>query len=569
MNGRQIVTYMVLFFSMLLPACGILEVGIEQTATPTVSLTTPTSPPQTDTATPPPTAVPAGMEPIDSEPTPTATPTPWEGNLYTNSYYNISLIYPPDWSAVPGYSTYGDKFEGADGYFIVNAAGGGSIEEIVSSEAEHRLRPYGSNPLIAEADIQGQEARFIWPSDDASMPDQAALIVPFPRPVTISGVSYEYLILYADVDNLPDLAQSLRFASASAADFWTEAGLSPDALLVLLMRQGEEPTRFGDIATMHADGTELNRITTYRFNADPVLSPDGRRIAYRSVPITITSLPNPGSRLYEGLYNIWVITVDGETAWQLTRSEALRSLPTWSADSQRVAFSQGTDGELIEVEVNSQTPRLVTRGAFSPRYRPDGNGIGYISESGDLVWRDDAGIVSTILSGADLPENTFVNDFDWFADGQHILYTLADDSERQIEDLTIGVEYTVWIASADGADHVQVADDLHDIYISPDNQIIAGLQGTGFGDACLVDSQLRLLRLSSDRSATEEIPFEEFSGYPPPGLDQSFYPLTSITWVAPHVAHVEFGLTCAIDQSAAGWYLIDPLQQRMMQVTGG
>jgi Tol biopolymer transport system component len=110
------------------------------------------------------------------------------------------------------------------------------------------------------------------------------------------------------------------------------------------------------------DGSGLKLLTTYHYNADPVLSPDGKCIAYRSVPSTITSLPELGPRLSEGSYNIWVITTDGQQAWQLTSSEAARSVPSWSADSQRVIFSQGESGELVEIDVDIQGRQVIMPG---------------------------------------------------------------------------------------------------------------------------------------------------------------------------------------------------------------
>jgi len=85
-------------------------------------------------------------------------------------------------------------------------------------------------------------------------------------------------------------------------------------LAAVLVRPEQWRPNLGDIALVRADGSGLQQLTDYRYNADPVLSPDGRRIAYRSVPSSITSLPEPGPRLADGYYNIWVITSDGTQA---------------------------------------------------------------------------------------------------------------------------------------------------------------------------------------------------------------------------------------------------------------
>lgn len=581
---------LLLFF--LLASCGTFELGIESTPEDTPSppaiganqvgstpsqggLTAPTAIPQTP--------IPSGTIPLTPTEQPDSNEDLWPGGdqVYTNAIFNISLTYPAGWEAVPGYSTYGDKFTGDDGFFIVNAAGGDSIDVVAGSEADHRLRPYGSHPMIEITRIQGQEARFIWPSVDAAMEGQSGLIVRLPQPVTLAGNRYDYFVLYANQEHMRDLAQTLRFGQVAstvettATSDTSEASL-PDTLVARLVSPEGIFPQFGDIATMRADGSELNQITTYRYNADPVLSPDGQRIAYRSVPISITSLPNPTSRLHEGQYNIWVITIDGEKAWQLTQSEEIRSVPTWSADSRRVAFSQGVEGELIEVEIDDESSRQLARDAFAPRYRPDGNGIGFITGDGGLTWMDEDGSTYTIVSATQLPGNSAIHDFDWFPDSHHLAYTLATDipSETGTPDPAAirGPDYSVWIASLASPDPVKLADQLHDVDVSPDGKMIAALQGSGFADACFVDSRLRLLQVMDDRKSVLFMDLAGFVGYPEVSQDQSFYPRRNLTWVSDQLGLVEFDLTCRPvftsngASGPAGWYAIDTLGQQMARL---
>ncbi len=283
------------------------------------------------------------------------------------------------------------------------------------------------------------------------------------------------------------------------------------------------------------------------------------------MPITIVSSPDPGPRLYEGIYNIWVITIDGTYAWQLTKSEAPRSIPTWSSDSQRVAFSEGIDGELVEMEVDTQSRRVITRGAFSPRYRPDGHGIGYITRDGGLAWIDANGTIHIVLSAAKLPRNGFVYDFDWFPNGQYLVYTLADETKRQVDAPNTGVEYSTWIVPINGANPVQIATDLHDVLVSPDGQMIMALQGSGYVDACFVDSQLRFLQISPDYTSAQVINPSSFGGYPQTNQGQFFYPQGNFTWISGHIAHAEFGISCDGDNNENGQYMIDPIQKQIIQ----
>jgi dipeptidyl aminopeptidase/acylaminoacyl peptidase len=333
-------------------------------------------------------------------------------------------------------------------------------------------------------------------------------------------------------------------------------------LAAVLVRPEQWRPNLGDIALVRADGSGLRQLTDYRYNADPVLSPDGRRVAYRSVPSSITSLPEPGPRLADDYYNIWVITSDGTQAWQLTNSEAVRSIPTWSLDGQRVAFSQGESGELLEVEVDSGNVRSLGSGIFDPKARPDGNGFGYLTAEGGLAWMDNEGVRQDIVALAGLPAQHQILDFDWRPDGQAALYTLADLSE-QVFDSTLGIKYSVWQAAVDGASPIMLAEGVRTPRVSPDGRTAAVLNGSGYGDACVVDQGLAFLALEP---GGELVDMTELNGYPQDALIGSFYPLANVTWTSGQQALVEFGLTCDEDRSKAGMYLVDSQARQMVQV---
>jgi Tol biopolymer transport system component len=88
-----------------------------------------------------------------------------------------------------------------------------------------------------------------------------------------------------------------------------------------------------DIYVMNADGSGIRKLTHNALgNAEPVWSPDGRRIAFRST--------RNGNR------EIYVMNADGSGKRNLTRNAAQDYRPSWSPDGRRIAFVSDRDGRL-------------------------------------------------------------------------------------------------------------------------------------------------------------------------------------------------------------------------------
>ena len=148
-------------------------------------------------------------------PTPTLYQDMWA--TYTNPSFSVSLQYPADWQPVPG---YGDtetgiiKYAGINGFFMVNSMDSDSIDLAAAAEANHKLKPYGSQPTIESLEVQGQEARLVLPSSDqpAGMQNQAALIVRYPFVATLVW-SPRYFVLWADWPHIRAISETIRFTT--------------------------------------------------------------------------------------------------------------------------------------------------------------------------------------------------------------------------------------------------------------------------------------------------------------------------------------------------------------------
>ncbi|MFZ3580037.1 LysM peptidoglycan-binding domain-containing protein [Virgibacillus sp. DJP39] len=128
---------------------------------------------------------------------------------YINTIYNVQFNYPIHWKQV------GDlRYEGPDGFFQISAISTEEpINQVCENEAFHQLLPYGSEPRIVHTKIQEQEACFIFPSEDQppEMRSQAALIIRYPTPIQIEGITYNYFILWADQEHINKISSTLAF----------------------------------------------------------------------------------------------------------------------------------------------------------------------------------------------------------------------------------------------------------------------------------------------------------------------------------------------------------------------
>lgn len=114
-------------------------------------------------------------------------------------------------------------------------------------------------------------------------------------------------------------------------------------------------------------------------DAQPSLSPDGRRVAFHS--------------LRNGFADIYVTATDGSTAQRLTRDAGHNASPAWSPDGTMIAFhsNRGGSWQIYVMKVDGSEQRAVTEqegDASEPGWAPDGSRLLYLStiDSVRQVW---------------------------------------------------------------------------------------------------------------------------------------------------------------------------------------
>ena len=172
-----------------------------------------------------------------------------------------------------------------------------------------------------------------------------------------------------------------------------------------------------------------------------------------------------------------------------------------------------------------------------------------------IVLRDNNGMPKEIFTGRE------INYLTWFGDSKHFLFVDRDYSGQQ-PGSPFGIRDDLYIAdiAIRQVSLLNTVDSPYQGYGGPqpslDGKYIAALIGSGFGDACFVDTRLIFFELASDFKSAKPIEQKSFIGVPS-AADSVVYPLAEGSWWVGNQYLVTLNGTCGMDPSLLGAFVFD------------
>ena len=227
-----------------------------------------------------------------------------------------------------------------------------------------------------------------------------------------------------------------------------DSATQPPALRdrIVFYRSDDGPAQ---VYAIDPDGSHELRVTTSQANdAFPMLSPDGRRIAFGS---------DRG-----GAYDIWIMNADGSNPTQLTHlgsATVIATHPAWSPDGSKIAFrvAEGDVANLYVMNADGSGIAPLTSGTMiygAPAWSPDGRKI-VVSRAStptdppEIFVMNADGTAPVQLTSSGINE-----DPSWSPDGSKIAFNCRDPDRE------------VCVMNADGSGIVQLThnDAVADVY---------------------------------------------------------------------------------------------------------
>jgi hypothetical protein len=233
-----------------------------------------------------------------------------------------------------------------------------------------------------------------------------------------------------------DGTRETRLLTIAGSDIWG-ASVSPNGKRIAFrINEGENPA--SDIAVANIDGTQERRITrSGRHDTQPAWSPDGKRLAFISIPAGTS-----------GDYLLQTIDPNGAGPKTIASGVTEMRLPVWSPDGTSIAY-QTRNGLHQQIAVISAAGGAVTwlpatAGAAEPAWSST-NAIAFSTPDGMIAVTGPAGTSArAVVRNGTMPA--------WSADGKRIAYIREAGGDTQVFVTDLGSGRTVNVSQLAGLD---------------------------------------------------------------------------------------------------------------------
>lgn len=197
-----------------------------------------------------------------------------------------------------------------------------------------------------------------------------------------------------------------------------------------------------------------------------------------------------------------------------------------------------------------------------PQASPDGNYLASVKPPGTILlqkWGKQARELLTVDEIAALA---------WFPGGEHLLYVNANRfSQDEFHDYRL--DFETWVVNIHTGERKIIASTVENFRggtPSPGGRYVAGISGSGWGDACYFSSYLMVLKLDRDHNRIATIRLDDFNGVEEVlGWDPWDIHPSNIQWVTRHQFTAELRATCSRSFDT-GVYLFELKTMEIMKV---
>jgi Tol biopolymer transport system component len=138
-----------------------------------------------------------------------------------------------------------------------------------------------------------------------------------------------------------------------------------------------------DVYLASPDGAGIAKVPGSRMGLDPVLSPDGRTLAFARIKRWVRDRHGKHPRIFRSV-SIWLTGIDGRGTRQLTpwRSDLFQYPASFSPDGSALAITRNfkeTEHLALVMPLNGAPSTVLAHNAGEPVYSPDGTHLALIT----------------------------------------------------------------------------------------------------------------------------------------------------------------------------------------------